>query len=189
MKYLGRLFFWVLFLPLLACQKQEVATDECNAAPTACGCPEAPASCETEIKNPGALSGKVYVSPSGNDNNDGSESKPFKTIQKAADSADPSKGIEIILRDGTYESREIKFRTSNVYMHSFPGEWAVIRAVTNVEDIASCIWFREPGTANVTLKIWKLQGDSTTASSLKATGTMTGAFRMPTKKGYPMSGY
>ncbi|MGN7889980.1 right-handed parallel beta-helix repeat-containing protein [Dyadobacter endophyticus] len=158
MKYLGRLFFWVLFLPLLACQKQEVATDECNAAPTACGCPEAPASCETEIKNPGALSGKVYVSPSGNDNNDGSESKPFKTIQKAADSADPSKGIEIILRDGTYESREIKFRTSNVYMHSFPGEWAVIRAVTNVEDIASCIWFREPGTANVTLENLEITG-------------------------------
>jgi hypothetical protein len=149
-----------LVLALFAqCSKKEISTDECTANPTNCGCPDAPPSCETPgSENPGTLSGKVYVSPSGNDANDGSENLPFKTIQKVADNADPAKGIEIILRGGTYESKEIKFRTSNIHMHSYPGEWAVIKAVTNVEDIASCIWFREPGTTKVTLENLEIVG-------------------------------
>lgn len=147
-----------LFFLLTNCKKEEVATDECDSDPSACGCPQEPPSCQGNNGNTGALSGKIYVSPNGNDSNDGSESKPFKSLQAAIDKLDPAKNAEIILRGGTYESKEIKFRTSNIYLHSYPGEWAVIKAVTNIEDISSCLWFREPGTSNVTLENLEIIG-------------------------------
>jgi len=148
-----------LFLVTEGCKKPTVETDECDADPTACGCPQEPPGCSNLGNNGGqTISGKAYVSPNGSDSNDGSESKPFKTIQKAADAADPVKGLEIILRGGTYESKEIKFRTSNIILRSYPGEWAIIKAVTNVEDVTSCIWFREPGTENITLQDLEIVG-------------------------------
>ncbi|NBA86521.1 DUF1565 domain-containing protein [Emticicia sp. CRIBPO] len=150
-------FLFILWMTFSSCQKNEVESEECSDDPTACGCPEAPPDCDGEGTG-GTLSGKVYVSPSGSDTNDGSESKPFKTIQAAANNADPAKSIEIILRGGTYESKEIKFRTSNIYMHSYPGEWAVIKAGTDVEDVSSCLWFREPGTSNITLENLEIIG-------------------------------
>ncbi|NIJ53897.1 right-handed parallel beta-helix repeat-containing protein [Dyadobacter arcticus] len=156
------LFSWIILLLFLTtgCKDKAIETDECSSDATACGCPQAPPGCGTDEddEEPGTLTGKVYVSPNGNDQNDGSEAKPFKTIQAAADQADPDKGIEIILRNGTYESKEIKFRTSHIKMHSYPGEWAVIKAVTNVEDIASCLWFREPGTTDITLENLEIIG-------------------------------
>ena len=156
------LFFALIsfFFTLESCQKEEVFTDECSSDPKACGCPKASASCGGSNGGGGGqtLSGKVYVSPTGNDANDGSETKPFKTIQKAADVADSQKGLEIILRGGTHESKEIKFRTSNISLHSYAGEWAVIKAVTNVEDITNCLWFREPGTENITLENLEIVG-------------------------------
>jgi hypothetical protein len=156
-KLLICLFAVVLFV-LTNCKKTEPETDECADDPTACGCPEAPAGCG-ENENPAGetISGKVYISPNGNDNNDGTEARPFKTIQRAADAADP-KGLEIILRNGTYESKEIRFRTSNLTIRSYPGEWAVIKAVTGVEDIASCLWFSEPSIKNVTLENLEIIG-------------------------------
>nr|WP_295931719.1 right-handed parallel beta-helix repeat-containing protein [uncultured Dyadobacter sp.] len=150
-----------LLLVLYACKQDEVTKDECTTDPTACGCPDAPPSCPGPgpgNENPGTVSGKIYVAPNGDDSNDGTESKPLRSIQAAADKADPEKGLEIILRGGNYESREIVFRTSHIYLHSYPGEWAVIRAVTNVEDIASCLWFREPGTTDVTLENLEIVG-------------------------------
>ena len=48
----------------------------------------------------GATSKTYYVSPSGLDSNIGSKSKPFKTIQKAADIVNP--GDTVIVRDGIY---------------------------------------------------------------------------------------
>lgn len=127
--------------------------DPCEKDATACGCPQQPASCNNTT---GTLT-KAFVSPNGNDANDGSEAKPFKSIQKAADMAVES-GIEIILRGGTHESKELKFRTSNINMHSYAGEWAIIKAVTTVEDITNCIWFREPGIKNITLENLEIVG-------------------------------
>ncbi len=142
-----------LFSIIEGCKKAEVETDECDADPTACGCPQEPPSCSDPGNNGGqTLSGKVYVSPNGSDSNDGSEGKPFKTIQKAADVADPAKGLEIILRGGIHLSEEVKFRTSNINLHSYPGEWAVIKAIMTVEDISSCLWFREPESENITIE-------------------------------------
>ena len=144
-----------LLLGIFGCNKENIETDECDTDPTSCGCSQAPPNCDGSS---GALSGIVYVSPSGNDSNDGSENKPFKTIQKAADEADTSKALEIVLRGGTHESKEIKFRTSNIYLHSYPGEWAVIKASTTVEDITSCLWFREPTTENITIENLEIVG-------------------------------
>jgi len=159
MKKLLFLSLVTLFLVIEGCKKNEVQTDECDADPTACGCPQEPPSCSDLGANGGlTISGKVYVSPTGSDSNDGSEGKPFKTIQKAADVADPAKGLEIILRGGTHESKEIKIRTSNITLRSYPSEWAVIKAVTNVEDVTNCLWFREPGTENITLQDLEIVG-------------------------------
>ncbi|MFN8346263.1 MAG: right-handed parallel beta-helix repeat-containing protein [Spirosomataceae bacterium] len=154
------IFTLVFFMATLeSCKKETIETDECDADPTACGCPQALPNCEDDPNVGGpTVSGKVYVSPNGNDANDGSEAKPFKTLQKAADMADPVKGLEIILRGGTYESKEIRFRTSNISIHSYDGEWAVIKAVTNVEDISSCLWFREPTAENITLEHLEIIG-------------------------------
>jgi hypothetical protein len=149
------LLFLITISLSMSCKKETIDTNECTTNPTACGCPQEPPSCSGVA---GTLNAKIYVSPTGNDNNDGTEAKPFKTIQKVANEADPSKPIEIILRGGTYESKEIKFRTSNINMHSYTGEWAVIKAVTDVEDITNCIWFREPGITNITLQNLEIIG-------------------------------
>ncbi len=140
------------------CKDKGVDRDECTDDPSACGCSEAPAGCEVgEEPDTLKIRGKVFVSPSGSDSNDGSEGKPLKTIQKAADAAGED-GLEIILRGGTYASSEIRIRHSNIKIHSYPGEWAVIRAVTNMEDVASCLWFSEPGTGNFILEDLEIIG-------------------------------
>ncbi|MBK8558211.1 MAG: right-handed parallel beta-helix repeat-containing protein [Lewinellaceae bacterium] len=83
-----------------------------------------------------------YVAPNGNDNNPGSLGSPFKSIPAAIDAA--SAGDVIELRNGAYASNEIRITKSNLTIRSYPGEWAVITAPTNLEDIASCIWYNEP---------------------------------------------
>jgi hypothetical protein len=50
-----------------------------------------------------ALARDFHVSPNGNDNNDGSSSKPYKTISKAAEVAQP--GDAITVHEGTYRER------------------------------------------------------------------------------------
>jgi hypothetical protein len=55
----------------------------------------------TTITIPPVPGGKaLYVSPSGNDNNDGSAAHPFATIQKAADEVKP--GTTVHVQPGTY---------------------------------------------------------------------------------------
>ena len=72
----------------------------------------------------------IYVSPDGDDdNNDGSLSHPWKTIQKAADNVAP--GDTVYVRDGIYN--EAVFITASgsaaggyVTFQSYPGETAVL---------------------------------------------------------------
>jgi hypothetical protein len=149
------IFLVLTCLLSVSCKKENIETDSCVASPTDCGCPQEPPTCSGLS---GTLSGKVYVSPNGSDSNDGSEAKPFRTIQKAANEADPTKAIEIILRGGNYESKEIRLRTSNIYLHAYPGEWPIITAATNIEDIASCLWFSEPGTSHIKLENLEIIG-------------------------------
>ncbi len=83
-----------------------------------------------------------YVATTGNDNNPGTQSAPFKSIPKAIEEANP--GDEILLRGGNYVSNEIRIGKNNLSLRSYPGEWAIITAITSDEDIASCIWYNEP---------------------------------------------
>ncbi|HAD11628.1 MAG TPA: hypothetical protein DCF33_04230 [Saprospirales bacterium] len=97
-----------------------------------------------------------YVSTNGNDNNAGTLTDPFKTLPRAIDEAQP--GDEILLRGGQYTSLEIRINKSNLHIKSYPGEWAVITAVTNVEDISSCIWYNEPETTGGSLERLEIIG-------------------------------
>ena len=97
-----------------------------------------------------------YVSPTGNDNNAGTLSSPFKTIPAAIEAAAP--GDEILLRNGNYTSNEIRIGKSNLKIRSYPGEWAVITASTDVEDITSCIWYDEPDVEGGVLENLEIVG-------------------------------
>ncbi|MCF8247881.1 MAG: right-handed parallel beta-helix repeat-containing protein [Saprospiraceae bacterium] len=97
-----------------------------------------------------------YVAPNGNDNNSGSLASPFKTIPAAIEAASPGDIIE--LRNGNYVSNEIRVTKSNLTIRSYAGEWAVITAPTNVEDIASCIWYNEPDVVGGTLERLEIVG-------------------------------
>jgi hypothetical protein len=83
-----------------------------------------------------------YVAPNGNDANPGSIGAPLATLPAAIDLAAP--GDEILLRQGTYTSQEVRVNKSDLTIRSYPGEWATLVAITNDPDIASCIWYNEP---------------------------------------------
>lgn len=112
--------------------------------------------CLVLVLNAHAQSATWYVATNGNDNNVGSLSNPFKTLPAAIDAANP--GDVILLRGGNYVSQEIRINKSNLYIKSYPGEWAVITAVTNVEDVSSCLWYNEPETSGGTLERLEIVG-------------------------------
>ncbi|HSW88162.1 MAG TPA: right-handed parallel beta-helix repeat-containing protein [Candidatus Saccharimonadales bacterium] len=55
---------------------------------------------QSQLKQHAAGSNDIYVSPNGNDTNDGSQATPFITIQKAADVAIPGTTVHVL--SGTY---------------------------------------------------------------------------------------
>lgn len=97
-----------------------------------------------------------YVATTGNDNNPGTLTAPFKTLSKAIASAPPGSTIE--LRGGKYTSNEIRINKSNLTIRSYANEWAILTAVTNVEDISSCLWYNEPTTDGGTLERLEIVG-------------------------------
>ncbi len=97
-----------------------------------------------------------YVATNGNDNNPGTLSSPFKTLPAAIEAASP--GDEILLRGGNYISQEIRINKSDLHIKSYPGEWAIISAVTNVEDISACLWYNEPETTGGSLERLEIVG-------------------------------
>lgn len=97
-----------------------------------------------------------YVATTGNDNNPGSLASPFKTLNKAIAAA--ASGDIIELRGGKYTSNEIRINKSKLTIRSYANEWAVISAVTNVEDISSCLWYNEPTIDGGTLERLEIIG-------------------------------
>ncbi|MHC4530937.1 MAG: DUF1565 domain-containing protein [Planctomycetota bacterium] len=80
--------------------------------------------------SPSSLSGNTYyVSTSGSDSNDGSESSPWLTIQHAVDSVGP--GETIYVRGGVYNEL-VNFTNSGsaaggyIRLQNYEGETAVI---------------------------------------------------------------
>ena len=82
-----------------------------------------------------------YVATNGNDNNAGTLASPFKTLTAAIEAANP--GDDILLRGGNYQSNEIRINKSDLHIKSYPGEWAVITAITKVEDVSAWLWYNE----------------------------------------------
>lgn len=97
-----------------------------------------------------------YVATTGNDNNPGTLASPFKTLNKAISAA--ASGDIIELRGGKYTSNEIRINKSKLTIRSYGNEWAIISAVTNVEDISSCLWYNEPTTDGGTLERLEIIG-------------------------------
>jgi hypothetical protein len=97
-----------------------------------------------------------HVAPNGNDNNAGSLGAPLATLDAAIDLASP--GDEILLRQGTYTSNEVRVTKSDLTIRSFPGEWATLVATVNDPDIASCIWYSEPDVSGGLLENLEIVG-------------------------------
>ena len=97
-----------------------------------------------------------YVATNGNDNNAGTLASPFKTLTAAIEAANP--GDDILLRGGNYQSNEIRINKSDLHIKSYPGEWAVITAITNVEDVSACLWYNEPETNGGSLERLEIVG-------------------------------
>lgn len=66
--------------------------------------------CLTAFSGSNALAATYYVSPSGSDSNPGTQSSPWRTIQKAASTL--TAGDTAIVMDGTYEENSITFANS-----------------------------------------------------------------------------
>jgi len=98
-----------------------------------------------------------YVAPLGNDiTGTGSITQPFATLPRAIDAANPGDIIE--LRNGTYISNEIRIDKNNLTIRSYPGEYASLLAVTDNEDVASCLWYNDPETTGGTLEHLEIVG-------------------------------
>lgn len=92
---------------------------------------------------PAMLSARtIHVSPSGSDAGDGTSGQPYQTLMKALEEASDNDVIE--LQTGTYQSNELRITQNNLTIRSASGQWAKIVAPVDVEDIGSCIWYREP---------------------------------------------
>ncbi|MDD6484941.1 MAG: S-layer homology domain-containing protein [Clostridiales bacterium] len=99
-------------------------------------------------------SAKLYVSPSGNDNNDGSEGSPFATVNRAKEAVRsmntagnlPDGGVTVYLRGGTYYmdegmtfTAEDSGREGSVITYTaYPGEEVTISGQTPIEKS----WFK-----------------------------------------------
>ncbi|HEU0140625.1 MAG TPA: right-handed parallel beta-helix repeat-containing protein [Bryobacteraceae bacterium] len=82
------------------------------------------------LVSPAAFAGEYHVSVNGHDSNDGSSSKPFRTISAAARVAQP--GDVITVRAGTYRERVTPPRggtsgSRRIVYQAAPGEKAVIK--------------------------------------------------------------
>jgi hypothetical protein len=97
-----------------------------------------------------------YVATTGNNSNPGTLADPLLTLDEAILQASPGDVIE--LRGGSYVSNEVRITKSDLTIRSYPGEWAVLTAVTNVENTASCIWYSEPDVVGGTLENLEIIG-------------------------------
>jgi hypothetical protein len=78
----------------------------------------------------------IYVSPTGNDANDGSEGSPLATLSGARDkirsikssSGYPSNGITVVFRGGQYKWTDtVEFNEASVYQSKFSYSWDYIK--------------------------------------------------------------
>lgn len=109
----------------------------------------------------------IFVSPEGSDLNDGSEDRPFKSIQKAVNAAKP--GDTIYLRGGTYIGRVYIHKSGEkgkyITIRNYPGEVAII--TRNDKDFYKQTILLEGASY---IKIMGLKIDKTTSNALRVQG-------------------
>ena len=109
----------------------------------------------------------IFVSPSGLDSNDGSEDRPFKTIQKAVNVAKP--GDTIYLRGGTYVGRVYIHKSGEsgkyITIRNYPGEVPII--TRDDKDFYKQTILVEGASY---IKIMGLKIDKTTSNALRVQG-------------------
>lgn len=83
-----------------------------------------------------------YVSTTGNDSNDGSSGSPFKTIQKAADTAGP--GDTVIVNTGTYVGAKFSISGAvgqQITFHAQPG--VIVNTPGSLNSNGDNLWIRD----------------------------------------------
>lgn len=81
--------------------------------------------------DPVAITNAYFISPAGNDSNPGSESRPWRTLQKAANTVPV--GATVYLREGTHAGfvmRRSGTAHAPITFRNYPGERAVVRATS-----------------------------------------------------------
>lgn len=112
-----------------------------------------------------------WVAPAGSDTaGDGSEAQPFATPHRALQGARP--GDTVQLGSGTYlctpATGEVRIRVPNLTLQSAPGEWAVIQAPTEDENVSAPVWV-DPEAHHFTLRRVELVGGSYYAVNFETT--------------------
>lgn len=127
-------------------------------------------------------SAKLYVATNGNDSNDGSEGKPFATVQKAKDAIKamkaagtlPEGGVTVYLRGGTYYIEEGMTFTeedsgkegSVITYTSYPGEEVTISGQVPIKKE----WFKPADDKAKSTMIDKKAGEKVLMVNLKEHG-------------------
>ena len=86
----------------------------------------------------GSHAAEYYVAPTGQPGNPGSFERPFASIQRAVDLAQP--GDRVYLRGGHYRQKVIVSHKSGIEMMSAPGERATLDGSIPIDDIALGDW-------------------------------------------------
>ena len=134
-----------------------------------------------------AFAGQIWVSPSGDDDAPGNESRPLATLQRARDLARQQilsgQGVEVVLRQGTYElDRPLELAAADSGSAQVPAVW---RAATGEEvrlSAGRCInGWQKVSDERVLARLDPVAGSMVREIDLKASGVaeygeMSGGF-------------
>jgi parallel beta-helix repeat protein len=151
--------FLTLILLTTACQESAVSTvtsapppAESLASPPAAASPTAvaPSPPGADQPSPTADAGTTYyVSPDGDDNDGGSASAPWRTLQHAADHVAP--GDTILVLSGTYQGLRIE-------RSGTPQAWITLKAAPDAQVVVNAPGPNNQHDSNVEVETWEGEG-------------------------------
>jgi Right handed beta helix region/Protein of unknown function (DUF1565) len=121
-----------------------------------------------------AAGNTYYVATNGNDGNPGTQTQPFRTIQKAANIVNP--GDTVVVRDGTYQTSGIS-AMAEIRRSGAPNHWITFRAEHQWKAILDCAgatyWCFNVPTANIgyiRIEDFEMKHAKNAAAKLNASG-------------------